>query len=81
MTQYNTSKVNVTIKMKFKDEKGWDTWVAPLVNLWNLDFSSGHDLRVVRLSSVPGSNLRGEFSRFSLSVSLHHLPSMHSLSV
>ena len=36
------------------------TWVAQLVKRLDLDFGSGHDLRVVRLSPMLGSTLDGE---------------------
>ena len=35
----------------------WGTWVAQLVKHPTLDFGSGHDLRVMRLSRVSGSVL------------------------
>nr|XP_035928022.1 coiled-coil domain-containing protein 125 isoform X6 [Halichoerus grypus] len=38
----------------------WGTWMAKLVECLTPDFSSGHDLRVVRLSPVPGSMLSEE---------------------
>ena len=41
--------------------KRWrGTWVAQWVKLPTLDFSSGHDLRVVRLSPMLGSVLSAE---------------------
>ena len=36
------------------------TWVVQLVECPTLDFGSGHDLRVMRLSSTLGSMLSGE---------------------
>ena len=36
---------------------GWGAWVAQLVKCQTLDFDSGHDLIVVRLSLVLGSML------------------------
>ena len=46
-------------------------WVAYVVKHPSLDFSSGHDLRVVRSSPELGSTGHGGFLRFSLSHSLH----------
>ena len=40
--------------------KRWGIWVAQLVTLLTLDFGSGHNLRVLGLSSVSGSVLSGE---------------------
>ena len=35
----------------------WGTWVAQLVKYQTLDFGSGHDLRVLRLSPEWGSTV------------------------
>ena len=40
----------------------WGTWVAQSVGCQTLDFSSGHNLRVVRSSPKMGSVLSGESS-------------------
>ena len=37
----------------------WSAWVAQLLKCPTLDFGSGHDLRVVKLSPISGS-FRGE---------------------
>ena len=44
-------------KMADKDDKCWRAWVAQVVKHPNLDFYSGHDLWVVRLSIVSGCTL------------------------
>ena len=44
----------------------WGTWVAQLVKRLTHGFSSGHDLRVVRLSPVLGSTITGESAWDSL---------------
>ena len=45
-------------------------WVTQLVKHLTLDFSVGHDLRVVRSSPVSGSALSKESALHSLSLSL-----------
>ena len=42
------------IRLTFKDQSR-GTWVAQLVKYPTLGFGSGHDLRVVRSSTVSGS--------------------------
>ena len=53
--------------------KLWGSWVAQLVECPILGFSSGHDLRVVRLSPVLVSVLSGGMLEV-LSLSLHSVP-------
>ena len=53
--------------------KSWGTWVAPLVKHLTLATSSGHDLRVVRVSPVSGSTCWACLE-FSLSLSLCSSP-------
>jgi len=48
----------------------WGTWVAQSVKLLNLDFCSGHDLRVMRSSPALGSAVGGESAWDSLPVLL-----------
>ena len=45
------------IEIVFVRASGWGTWVARSVKHPTLDFSSGHDFGVMRLSSVSGSML------------------------
>ena len=40
--------------------ESWGIWAAQLVKCLTLDFSSGHDLRVVKSSPASGSVLSGE---------------------
>ena len=49
-------------------------WLAQLVKHLTLDFGSGHDLSVVRYSSVPSSILSGESAEGSVSPSPFALP-------
>jgi len=51
-------------KVTLKDLRSWGAWVAQLVKHPTLDFSSGQDLRVMRLQAWLGVCLR-----FSLSLS------------
>ena len=44
----------------FRNKVSWGTLVAQSVKCLNLDFSSGHGLRVVRLNPVSGSVLSEE---------------------
>ena len=48
--EMNQTKVYGKCKLKTKTNKG--AWVAESVKCVTLDFSSGHDLRVVRLSPL-----------------------------
>jgi len=48
----------------------WGTWVAQLVKHPTLDFSSGHDLRVIRSNPALGSVLSVEPAWDSLSLPL-----------
>ena len=40
-----------------RNHDDWGDWVTQAVNHLTLGFSSGHDLRFVRSSSMPGSKL------------------------
>ena len=53
----------------------WGTWVARFIKPLTLDFSSGQDLRVVRLSPSVSMAMHGACLRVSLSLSL--CPSPH----
>ena len=62
-------------------EKHGGTWLAQLVEHLTLDFGSGHDLSVMRLSLELGSALSGNLLEIlSLSPSLRPYPA-HSLSL
>ena len=54
----------------------WDTRVAKLVEHLTLEFSSGHDPRVMGLSPMSGSALNVEPARDSLSFSLFLSPAL-----
>ena len=53
----------------------WEVWVAQLVKCPTLDFSSGHDLRVMGLSPESGSTLSGKSLGDTLSFSFS--PHLH----
>ena len=53
----------------------WGAWVAQSGSQLTLGFGSGHDLRIVQLSSALGSKLSVEPAWDSLSLSLW--PSLH----
>jgi len=58
----------------------WGTWVAQLIRHPILDFGSGHDLRVVRLS--PGARLHTQWGLLRIfSLPLPFCPLMCSLSL
>ena len=59
----------------FKTFISWDAWLVQSVKHLTLDFSSGHDPRVLGSSSMSGSVLSIEPAWDSLSVSLCPLPS------
>jgi len=61
-------------KVTLKDLRSWGAWVAQLVKHPTLDFSSVHDLRVVRSSPVSSSMRHMESAWDSLSPSPLCLP-------
>ena len=52
----------------------WGNWVAQLVKCLTLDFGSGHDLGIVRLSPVSGCVLGLELIKDSLYLSASPTP-------
>ena len=66
---YDQEEGIYNVDVSFKNMCIWDTWVAHSVRHPALDFSSGHDLRVVRSSPVSDSSLSQESARDSLSPS------------
>ena len=59
----------------------WGTWVAQLVKHLTLDFSLGHDLRVVRSSSKTGSLISQGSAGDSVFPSPSAPPQTHALSL
>jgi len=56
VTIVNSTKVVKRVDFKCSHHRG--AWVVQLVKHCTLDFSSGHDLRVVGLSPESGSSLK-----------------------
>ena len=66
-----------TVQIKYFSQ---GAWVAQSVKCPTLGFNSGHDLRVMELSPIPGSVLGGKSAcGFSFSLSLSLCPSPCSL--
>ena len=59
---YCTPKTNITLYVAGVKVKNlnWGAWAGQLVKRQTLDFSSGYDLRVMRLSPGSGSALNKE---------------------